>query len=190
MANYDTVSGERWGLGAEKGGLAIRTLINIIDTISEWTGRFAVWALVVVVGIIVYEVITRRVFGSPHVWTYEIITFFYGFHFMILAAYTLLHKGHVAIDIIYIRFSPKKQAVLDLVTYLFFFFPFVIILLYVGFDNAVASWATGEKTLTARLPLVLPGMKTVTPIAALLLLLQGFSIFYRRLFFLTKGREL
>ncbi|MDI6755946.1 MAG: TRAP transporter small permease subunit [Thermodesulfobacteriota bacterium] len=148
------------------------------------------WALVVVVGIIIYEVFTRRVFRSPHVWTYEIITFFYGFHFMILAAYTLLHKGHVAIDIIYLRFSPKTQAVLDLCTYLFFFFPFVIILLYVGFDNAVASWATREKTLTARLPLVLPGMKTVTPIAALLLLLQGFSIFYRRLFFLIKGKAL
>ncbi len=148
------------------------------------------WALVVVVGIIVYEVITRRVFGSPHVWTYEIITFFYGFHFMILAAYALLHKSHVAIDIIYIRFSPKKQAVLDLVTYLLFFFPFVIILLYVGFDNAVASWATREKTLTARLPLVLPGMKTVTPVTALLLLLQGFAIFYRRLYFLKKGKVL
>lgn len=148
------------------------------------------WAIVVVVGIIVYEVFTRRVFGSPHVWTYEIITFFYGFHFMILAAYTLLHKSHVAIDIIYVRFSPKKQAVLDLVTYLLFFFPFVIILLMVGFDNAVASWATGEKTLTARLPLVLPGMKTVTPVTALLLLLQGFSIFYRRLYFLKKGKVL
>lgn len=148
------------------------------------------WALVVVVGIVVYEVVTRRVFHSPHVWTYEIITFFYGFHFMILAAYTLLYKGHVAIDILYLRFSPKTQAAFDIVTHLLFFFPFIIILLMVGFDNAVASWATGEKTLTARLPLVLPGMKTVTPITALLLLLQGFSIFYRRLFFLIKGKEL
>ncbi len=170
--------------------MAIRTFIKIIDHISEWTGRIAVWGVCIVTAIIVYEVATRRFFGSPHVWTYEIITLFYGFHFMILASFTLLHRAHVSIDILYNRLHPKKRAVLDVVTYLFFFFPFVIILLKVGFENALASWATGEKTLTARLPLVMPLMKTVTPLTALLLLLQGFSIFYKRVYLSVKGKEL
>jgi len=164
-------------------------IIKTIDKISEMVAKIAMWALCVVTGIVVYEVVTRRVFHSPHVWTYEIITFFYGAHFMLLAAYTLLKRGHVAIDIVYNRLQPKTQAILDIITYLIFFFPFLIILFYVGQSLAVASWTTGEKTLTARLPLVLPAMKTVTPVTAGLLLLQGFSLFYRRFYFLIKGED-
>ena len=168
----------------------MRTFLKFLENISEWTGRVGVWMLCVVTGIVVYEVVTRRVFHSPHVWTYEVITLFYGIHFMILASYTLLYKSHVAIDIVYLRFSPKKRAILDVVTYLIFFFPFVIILLKGGLSLATASWATHERTLTARLPLVMPLMKTSIAASAFLLLLQGFVNFYRRLFFLIKGEEL
>lgn len=109
---------------------------------------------------------------------------------MILAAYALLYHAHVSIDIIYNRLSPKRRAVLDVITYLIFFFPFTIILFKVGVENAGASWATHETTLTARLPIVMPSMKTITPVTAFLLLIQGFAIFYRRVYFLLKGEEL
>lgn len=170
--------------------IVIRRLLKIIEGISEWTGRIAVWAVCIITGIIVYEVITRRLFGSPHVWTYEIITFFFGFHFMILAAYALLYRSHVSIDLLYNRLSQKRRAIMDVVTYLLFFFPFLIILFKIGWENAAASWATKETTLTARLPIVMPSMKTITPVTAFLLLIQGFAIFYRRLYFLLKGEEL
>jgi TRAP-type mannitol/chloroaromatic compound transport system permease small subunit len=167
----------------------VRRLLKIFDRISEISAKIAMWGLCIVTGIVIYEVLTRRVFHSPHVWTYEIITFFYGAHFMLLAAYTLLKHGHVAIDIIYNRLQPRTQAILDLITYLIFFFPFLIVLFYVGASLAAASWATSEKTLTARLPVVLPAMKTVTPVTAALLLIQGFSLFYRRLYFLVRGEN-
>ena len=167
----------------------MRRLLKTFDRISEWAARVAMWGLCIVTGIVVYEVVTRRVFHSHHVWTYEIITLFYGAHFMLLAAYTLLKHGHVAIDILYNRLRPKTQAILDIVTYLIFFFPFLIVLFKVGASLAAASWATSERTLTARLPIVLPAMKTVTPVTAALLLIQGFSLFYRRLYFLVKGED-
>lgn len=168
----------------------MKRFIRYLDNISEWTGRIAIWAVCLVTGIVVYEVITRRFFHSPHIWTYEIITLFYGFHFMILAAYALLHQAHVSIDIVYNRLSPRLRACLDVITYPLFFFPFLIILFMVGFENAAASWATHETTLTARLPIVMPFMKTITPATAFFLLIQGFAIFYRRLYFLIKGEEL
>lgn len=168
----------------------MRYLLRVIDRISEWSGKIAMWGILIVACIVVYEVFTRRVLGSPHVWTYEIVTFFYGFHFMILAAYSLFLKGHVAIDIIYDRFSARTRAIMDLVTYLIFFFPFVIVLLWFGSGNALASWATNEKTSAARIAFVIPIMKSITPITALLLLLQGFALFYRRIFFYLKGEEI
>lgn len=169
---------------------SVRKILKIIDQISEGTARVAIWGLCIVTGIVVFEVVTRRVFHSPHVWTYEIITLFYGAHFMLLAAYTLLQKGHVAIDIIYNRLQPKTKVILDILTYLIFFFPFLIALFYVSSSLAASSWATNEKTLTARLPIVLPTMKTIIPITAALLLMQGISIFCRKIYFLKTGKDL
>lgn len=167
----------------------MRGFIRFLDGISEWVAKTAMWALCIVTAIVVYEVVTRRIFGQPHVWTYEVITFFYAAHFMLLAPYALLKKGHVSIDVLYQKLSPKTQVVLDLISYIIFFFPFLIVLLQVGASLAAASWATGETTLTARLPIIMPLLKTVTPLTAFLLLLQGFSIFYRRIYFLVKGKE-
>lgn len=167
----------------------MHNVLKFIDNISEWTARVAMWGLCIVTAIVVFEVVTRRVFHSPHVWTYEIITLFYGAHFMLLAAYTLLKKGHVAIDIVYNRLQPKTKTILDILTYLIFFFPFLIALFYVSSSLAVSSWATSEKTLTARLPIILPTLKTITPITAILLLMQGISIFYRKIYFLKTGKE-
>jgi len=167
----------------------LRTLIRFIDGISEWVAKIAMWSLCIVTGIVVFEVVTRRLFHQPHVWTYEIITFFYGAHFMLLSAYALKKKAHVAIDILYNGLTPKTQAVLDVISYTIFFFPFLFVLLKVGASLASASWATGETTLTARLPIILPALKTVTPVTAAILIIEGFAMFYRRIYFLVKGEE-
>jgi TRAP-type mannitol/chloroaromatic compound transport system permease small subunit len=107
---------------------------------------------------------------------------------MILAAYTLLYRGHVAIDIITVRFSPKTQLILSVINYLVFFFPFILVLLYVGLDSAVDSWKFWEKT-SIGLPLITPIMKTLTPVTALLLIIQGLSEFIKMLFPGAKGEE-
>ncbi len=109
---------------------------------------------------------------------------------MMVAAYTLLYGEHVSVDLIYSHLSRRWQALIDVVSYLIFFFPFVFILVIAGSQYAAASWATGERTLTARLPLVMPAMKTLIPIASFLLLLQGLSHFVRSLLLIIRGREL
>jgi TRAP-type mannitol/chloroaromatic compound transport system permease small subunit len=107
---------------------------------------------------------------------------------MVLAAYTLLYRGHVAIDLVVIRLSPKTQLILSMMNYLVFFFPFILVILYVGLDSAVDSWKFWEKT-SIGLPLIYPIMKTLTPVTALLLLIQGLSEFTKMLFPGTKGEE-
>lgn len=140
--------------------------------------------------LVTYEVVSRRLLHQPHVWSFEITTFLFSTHFMIVAGYALLHNSHVNVDIIYARLSRRWQAGLDAISYLIFFLPFVTIFVTAGTEYAAASWATGEKTLTARLPLVMPLMKTVIPLAGLLLLLQGLAQFIRNLFLFIQNREL
>jgi TRAP-type mannitol/chloroaromatic compound transport system permease small subunit len=105
---------------------------------------------------------------------------------MILAAYTLLYRGHVSIDIVVTRFPPRTQLVLSVINYLIFFFPFILVLLYVGTDSAISSWGYWEKT-SIGLPLIYPIMKTLAPATALLLLIQGLSESAKMLFPGAKG---
>lgn len=163
----------------------IQSFTKTCDRVSELSGRGVAWLIWVVVGLCAYEVITRRFFNSPHVWTYDVISIFYGTHFMILAAYTLLYRGHVSVDIFYSRLSPKNQNILNVINYLVFFFPFILVLLYVGMDSAIYSWSYLERT-TAGMPLIYPILKTVTPATAFLLLLQGLSDLMKMLFPLEK----
>ncbi|MCX5910017.1 MAG: TRAP transporter small permease subunit [Deltaproteobacteria bacterium] len=166
--------------------MKIQKFIKICDRVSEKTGWAASWLIWVAMVLCVYEIFTRRFFDSPHIWTYEVTNIFYAANFMLLAAYTLLHKGHVAVDILYVRFKPKTQRTLDTINYLIFFFPFILVLLYVGADSAISSWAVYERT-SIGLPLLYPLLKTVTPATALLLLMQGVSEFAKRFSPAEKG---
>ena len=107
---------------------------------------------------------------------------------MLVAAYTLLHHGHVRIDLIYSRFSPRVRASLDIATYLVFFFPFCYILLEQGWIYAATSWAQNETSGSAALPWV-PHIKTVIPVTAGMLLLQGSANFIRSIMVVVRGDE-
>jgi TRAP-type mannitol/chloroaromatic compound transport system permease small subunit len=108
---------------------------------------------------------------------------------MLLAAYTLLYKGHVRIDVIYNRFSPRARGILDIITYMVFFFPFCIIVLYQGVIFAHTSWSIGETSESAALTIV-PLVKTVLPVSIGLLLIQGVATYIRAIMQVIKGEEI
>jgi TRAP-type mannitol/chloroaromatic compound transport system permease small subunit len=169
--------------------MRIKTLLNIMDQISEWTGKIFVWLAIPLTILVVYEVIARRFFGAPHIWATEVTDFIYGPHFMLVAAYTLLYKAHVRIDVIYERFSPRTRGILDIITYMVFFFPFCIIVFYQGIIFASTSWSIGETSESAALR-ILPLVKTVIPVSIGLLLIQGLATYIRAIMQAIKGEEI
>ncbi|WP_216830278.1 TRAP transporter small permease subunit [Alkalihalobacterium elongatum] len=167
----------------------LKKIIKGIDTINLWVGKLGAWSIIILTLLVVFEVISRRVFNSPTIWTYETITMVYGFHFMIVAAYALLHKSIVSVDILYERFSLKAKAILDLITYFIFFFPFVLGVFYVSYGNALFSWSINETSSSLfGAPVYLS--KTVIPIAFGLLALQGLSEVLKRIYVLVRGETL
>jgi len=166
----------------------VKTFLRCIDAINEWTGRIIVWAVVPLVVIVTGEVVSRYIFRAPHIWVPELGWYIYGTLAMILAGYTLLYKGHVSVDVFYRRFSPRGRAILDIITYLIFFFPFVFFLIPPGISVAKASFAMGEVSMFGLLPFE-PFFKSVIPLGAILLLLQGLAKFIRSLIFLRRGGE-
>jgi len=169
--------------------MQLNTILKGFDWISEWSGRIFVWLVIPLIVVVVFEVISRRVFNAPHIWATEVTNYIYGPHFMLVAAYTLLYKAHVSIDIIYGRFSPRTRGILDIFTYLVFFFPFCIIVFTQGIVFAQTSWSIGETSDSAALRVV-PLIKTAIPVTFALLLLQGLANFIRSIMLAVRGKEI
>jgi TRAP-type mannitol/chloroaromatic compound transport system permease small subunit len=166
----------------------VSRLTAIAEAVNEWAGRIFAWLVVVMTLIIVFEVIMRRFFNSPTIWSFEVTVQLFGFYFMITAGYGLKHGSHVAIDFVHQKLPPRVQAALDVISYLIFFLPFCAVVLWQGIDFARTAWVMGERSAGVFAFPVYP-IKTVVPITAGLLLLQGAVIFVRRLRVLLTGAD-
>ncbi len=169
--------------------MELKRFLNGMDQVAEWSGRIFVWLVIPLCGLVVFEVISRRFFDAPHIWSLEVIDFIYGPHFMLVAAYTFLHEGHVRIDVVYAKFSARTRGIMDIVTNLVFFFPFCTIVFYQGIIFAQTSWSIGETSDSAALTVV-PLIKTVIPVTFGLLLIQGLANFIRSIMLAARGREI
>jgi TRAP-type mannitol/chloroaromatic compound transport system permease small subunit len=169
--------------------MLINKILHGMDQFSEWSGRIFVWLVIPLTGLVVFEVISRRFFDAPHIWSLEVIDFVYGPYFMLVAAYTLLHQAHVRIDVIYAKFSARTRGILDIITSLVFFFPFCTIVFVQGIVFAQTSWSIGETSDSAALTVV-PLIKTVIPVTFALLLIQGLANFIRSIMLVAKGKEI
>jgi TRAP-type mannitol/chloroaromatic compound transport system permease small subunit len=58
--------------------MQLKTILKGFDWISEWTGRIFVWLIIPLTVLVVYEVISRRVFNAPHIWATEVTNYIYG----------------------------------------------------------------------------------------------------------------
>jgi len=160
-------------------------LVKLLDSISEWTGRIFGWVIVPLVLLTVMEVILRRFLNSPTIWSFEVLKQLFGLHFMIVAAYALLYRAHVSVDVFTMLLSEKARAILDIVTYLIFFFPFCLVCIWQGYSFAARSWAMRETSWSVFHPPLYP-IKTVIIITFILLTLQGISEVIKRVY-IIKG---
>jgi len=161
---------------------------NGIDAISEWTGKIVSKLILPIIGLMVFDVVMRYFFNAPLFWAHHTSLYMHATFSLLAAGYCLRHRAHVRVDIIYRRFSRRKQAILDVLTAGLFFL-FIVILLREGYLGFVESWRLQETGIAAWRVVLWP-VKLVVPIAAALLLLQGLAKFSRDFFYAVSGREL
>jgi TRAP-type mannitol/chloroaromatic compound transport system permease small subunit len=169
-------------------GPRMRTTIQAIDTFANWVGRITAWLIIPMTLAVTYEVAARHFFRAPTIWAFDVTYMLYGTHFMLGTAYTLMRIGHVRTDMLYSRWSIRRQNKVDAVGYLFFFFPAMLLLLYFGWQEAGHAWSIGETSdASPWRPIVYP-FKTVIPVTALFLLIQGIGEFLKSLYAIRTGR--
>jgi TRAP-type mannitol/chloroaromatic compound transport system permease small subunit len=150
----------------------MQKLLLAVDRLSTWIGQAFAWTVVLLTGLISWEVFSRYVLNNPHAWVLDAQIMLYGTLFITAGAYTLAKNGHVRGDVLYGFFRPRTQATIDLVLYIVFFLPGIIALTWAGWNFANESLAIREQTFNAD-PLPVYPFKFVLPFAGAILLLQG-----------------
>ena len=147
-----------------------------IDVLNEWVGRGVAWVTLCLVLVIFVDVVMRYIFRTSFVFTQELEWHLFAFIFLIGAGYTLLHDGHVRVDIIYQRLSPNAKAWVNLIGVLLFLFPGCVMIIVTSFKFVYTSWSILEGSPD-------PGgipfrfiVKGTIPAGFCLLLLQGTSL--------------
>jgi TRAP-type mannitol/chloroaromatic compound transport system permease small subunit len=158
---------------------ALEKLATAIDTLNTWIGRTLAWLLVPVV-IVSFAVVTLRyAFGIGYPWLQETYIWLHGVAVLLAAAWVLKEGGHVRVDLLYKRWSPRTKAWADLVGLVAFLFPMMGFLFWWSLPSVQRSWRLMERSPTADgLPYVYL-MKTVIPIFCVLVMLQGLAMLLR-----------
>ena len=159
-----------------------------IDRMNEKVGRFISWAALVMVLVQFFVVILRYVFAFGFIPLQESIWYLHGILFMIGAGYTLLHNGHVRVDIFYSVATPKRKAQIDLLGVIFFLIPICLMTLYMSWGYVINSWKVLEGSMeTTGLPMIFL-LKSVIWLFVFFLGTQGISLAIRS-FFIIKDQE-
>jgi TRAP-type mannitol/chloroaromatic compound transport system permease small subunit len=165
----------------------MRKILRIVDRLSEWTGKISSFLVMFMVLFIMYEVIMRYFFNKPAAWVFDTTYMIYGAHAMLGAAYCHYAKGHVRMDLLYARLSPRTQAIVDVVCYLLLFFPLFIVLIYKIGGTAIWSISYGERASASSWRPLLGPFKGLIALGIVLFFLQGIAEFIRSFYFAVKG---
>lgn len=165
------------------------TLIRQLESLNERLGRAVAWAALAMVLATFAIVLLRYLFNVGWIAMQESVTYLHAALFMLGAAYTLKHDGHVRVDIVYRRLGPRGQAAVDLGGTLLLLVPFCLFIAWVSWEYVAAAWALKEGSREAGgLPAVYL-LKSAIPAMALLLLVQGIALALRSLLVLTGHPE-
>lgn len=161
-------------------------LINGIEAINEFTGRLVSWLSLFMVLTTFAVVILRYVFDTGWIAMQESITYMHALLFLIGAAYTLKHQGHVRVDIFFGKFSARGKAWVDLFGTLFLLMPVCLFILFASWDYVTASWSMLESSQEAGGLGGVYLLKSMILVMAALLLLQGMAMILRSLIMIRR----
>ncbi len=163
--------------------------IKLVDALNERIGQGVAWMTLLMVLITFVVVVLRYVYAIGWVWLQESYVWLHGMVFMFGAGYTLLHNGHVRVDIFYRPNDAQYKAWVDLVGSILLILPLIVVVFSVSLDYVSTSWASLEESREAG---GLPGLfllKSVLLVFCTLMGLQGLSLAGRSLLVLTGHPE-
>jgi len=153
----------------------VQKTVEAIDRVNMAIGRAAAWCCLYIVVVEFALVVMRYALGIGSIRIQESVIYAHAALFMLAAAWVLQTDGHVRVDIFYAEARPRTKAAIDLLGTVIFLAPFAVALLMLSLPYAARSWAIFERSPEASgLPFVFL-LKTLIPLFAFLIGLQGIA---------------
>jgi len=167
----------------------LRALVHYIDTFTEHSGRLLAWLVVIMALLTTVIVIMRYGFNIGSMMGQEAVIYMHGSLFMLGSAYALKSGAHVRVDIFYRNFSPRAQAWVNSLGGIVFLMPLCAFIGLSSWNYVSESWIVRE---TSSQPGGIPAvflLKSIIPLMAFNLFLQGLAETLRSAISLVAGRE-
>ncbi len=154
---------------------ALRACVHYMDIVTDRSGRLLAWLVLAMALLTTVVVILRYGFNVGSIMAQEGVTYMHGCLFMLGAAYALKSGAHVRVDIFYRNFSPRTRAWVNSIGGIVFLMPLCAFILFSSWNYVSESWIVRE---TSPEPGGIPAvflLKSVIPLMALNLFLQGLA---------------
>lgn len=163
--------------------------IDFIERINNFIGKAVSWLTLGCVLNCFLVVILRYIFSTGYPWMQELYVWQHSVVFLGGAGFTLLHQGHVKVDIAYNRFSPKIQCWVDIIGTIIFTIPWMVILTLTSFSFITASWAIYEPSPQTNGMQGFFLLKTMIWFFTFTVTLQGVALIGKKIIFLSNETE-
>lgn len=169
---------------------SIRLVASFIDRINEFVGNALAWlALLLVLN--VFLVVAWQFTGlAGDIKFQETYVWLHAYIFMLGAGYTLLHDGHVRIDLIYAGASERYKAWVNLLGSIFLAAPVLWLIFDRGIDFFNRSYSRLESSAEAGGLPALYLLKAVIPAMAIILGIQFLSLALKSIHTLITGEKI
>jgi len=165
----------------------IKRYVRYVEKVNKSVGRFSMYLVFAMMGILLYESISRSIFNQPHIWVVEMAQFSMAAYYLLGGGYSMMLDGHVRMDLLYERWPIKKRAIADVITGPFLIF-YLIFLLYGAISSLEYAVVYKQVNYTPWAPPLAP-IKIIMAIGILLMLLQSIAVFFRDLA-ITMGEKI
>jgi TRAP-type mannitol/chloroaromatic compound transport system permease small subunit len=156
-------------------------LLEHADRVTEATARSVAWLTALMVVLMVTVVVLRYAFDQGAIPIQEAIVYLHATVIMLGIPCALRDGVHVRVDILHSRLSERARGIIDVAGHLLFLVPTCLLILYFSIPYARNAWLVLEGSPeVGGIPAVFL-LKTLIPVMAVALLLQGLAETVRRL---------
>ena len=158
---------------------AVRAFVRYVEIVNRMVGRFAMYLIFVMMGVLLFSSISRGVFDVSHIWVVEMAQMTMAAYYILGGGYSMQLDSHVRMDLLYGRWSKKTRAIVDMVTGCCLIF-YVTILLYGGISSTHYAIEYNQTNYSSWAPPMAP-IKLVMTFGIALMLLQVIATFFKDL---------
>jgi TRAP-type mannitol/chloroaromatic compound transport system permease small subunit len=155
----------------------IRSYVRFMDRLADFIGEFAKYLIYLMIGVLLYDVITDKAFGYVQNWTVEMAQFTLAAFYFMAGPKTLKDDTHVRLDLLYATFSERGKALIDMITVWIVIF-YLSVMLWGATSSLKYSWMTKQKLPSLWAPSLVP-IKVLMVVCIVLMILQCISIFFK-----------